>query len=90
MHVVEFMKAIDYGGAAEFLATGVQPMHMLSPSIVRISFVRNDLDDNGEQMQRVSGHIDCDIAQVDAILALIRQGVADLECEGRTQARNQN
>jgi hypothetical protein len=83
MRVVEFMKAIDYGGAPDFLAIGVQRMHMLSPSIVRISFVRNDLDDNSEQLQRVSGHIDMDIAQVDEILALIRDGVADLECEER-------
>jgi len=83
MRVVEFMKATDWGTGPEFIATGLQRMFMLSPSIVRITFVRNDLDDNGEQMQRVSGHIDMDIAQVDEILALMRDGVADLECEER-------
>ena len=49
--------------------------------------IRESRDDSVEE-QRVSGHIDMDISQVGAILALIRDGVADLECEGRTQARN--
>ena len=80
--VVEFMKeAADYGDAYEFIATGVRRMFMVSPSIVRITFtctdIRHGRDDSVEE-QRVSGHIDMDISQVDAIIALIREGLAAL------------
>jgi hypothetical protein len=80
--VVEFLKeASDYGDAYEFTATGVRRMFMISPHIVGITFVRTDIcvtrDDSVEE-QRVSGHMDCDVAQLDAIIALIRQGLAAL------------
>jgi len=88
--VVEFLKeAADYGNDYEFLATGVRRMFMVSPSIVRITFVRTDIrhchDDSVEE-QRVSGHIDMDISQVDAILALIREGLAGLLDQPRDMA----
>jgi hypothetical protein len=79
--VVEFKEAVDWGNNYEFVATGVRRMFMVSPSIVRITFTRTDIregrDDTVEE-QRVIAHMDCDIAQVDAILATIRDGLAAL------------
>jgi len=53
-------------------------MFMMSPSIVRITFVHADIRHDGDDEQRVSGHVDMDIGQADAIIALIRQGLAAL------------
>jgi hypothetical protein len=45
---VEFLKdAQDYGDAYEILATGIRRMFLISPSIVRITFVRADIDYQG-------------------------------------------
>jgi hypothetical protein len=89
MRVIDFMKeANDYGTAAEFLATGVQRMFMVSPSIVRISFTRTDIRDDSVEEQRVSGHIDCDIAQIGAIVALIWEGLTALVDQPRDVSRS--
>ena len=61
---VEFLtEASDYGDAYEFTATGIRRMFMMSPSIVRITFVHADIRHDGDEEQRVSGHLDMDIAQ---------------------------
>ena len=88
--VVELLKeAADYGNAYEFTATGVRRMFFISPHIVRITFTCTDIregrDDSVEE-QRVSGHMDCDVAQLDAILALIRDGLAALVDQPRDMA----
>jgi hypothetical protein len=76
---IEFTKQpADCGDAPDFIATGVGPMFMVSPSIMRITFVRSDTRHDGVEEQRVSGHMDCDISQVPAINALIRRGLAAL------------
>jgi hypothetical protein len=76
MRIVEFVKdANDWGDGPAILATGIRRMYFISPHIVRVTFVRADVDDNGVEEQRVSGHIDCDIDQLDAILALIHRGL---------------
>jgi hypothetical protein len=59
-------------------ATGIRRMFMISPHILRISFVQLDMRHDGREEQRVSGHMDCDISQAPAIIALMRQGLADL------------
>jgi hypothetical protein len=41
-----------------------------------ILFVRKDLRDDMVEEQRVSGHVDCDISQLPALLDLIREGLA--------------
>jgi hypothetical protein len=77
--VVEFLKeAADYGDAYEFTATGVRRMFMISPHILRITFVHADIRHDGVEEGRVSGHIDMDIAQAPAIFALISEGLAAL------------
>jgi len=76
---VEFLtEACDYGNNYEFVATGIRRMFMMSPSIVRITFVHADIRHDGDEEQRVSGHLDMDIAQADAIIALMRQGLTAL------------
>ena len=80
MRIVELTdKCVDYGEAPSFLATGICRIFFISRHIVRVTLVRNDVDDNGAGQQRVSGHVDCDIAQVDAILDLIHRGLGDLQ-----------
>jgi hypothetical protein len=75
---VEFIPdAVDYGTAYEFTATGVRRMFMISPHILRIAFVRLDMRDDREEHQ-VSGYMDCDVDQLPGIIALMRQGLADL------------
>ena len=79
MRIVEFVKdANDWGDGPAILATGIRRMYFISTQIIRVTFVRAGVDDNGVEEQRVSGHIDCDIAQVDAILDLIHRGLGDL------------
>jgi hypothetical protein len=76
---VEFIPdAADYGTAYEFTATGIRRMFMISPHILRISFVQLDMRHDGREEQRVSGHLDCDVDQLPGIIALMRQGLADL------------
>jgi len=84
MRIVEFQKeAKDWGDAPSFVATNVRRMFLVAPSLVRITLTRIYLGDNGLEQQRVSGHIDIDISEVGAIVGLIREGLAALECEGR-------
>jgi hypothetical protein len=76
---VEFIPdAVDYGTAYEFTATGVRRMFMMSPHIIRITFVQLDMRDEAREEHRVSGYMDCDIDQLPGIIALMRQGLADL------------
>jgi hypothetical protein len=77
--VVEFLtEANDYGDTGEFIATGVRRMFMLSPSIVRVTFVHKEISYEGAEQHRVSAHMDMDIAQAPEIFALIAQGLAAL------------
>ena len=48
---------------------------MVSPSIVRITFVRKDVRDDIEEEQRVSGHVDFDIVQLIEINRMINEGL---------------
>jgi hypothetical protein len=85
---VEFVKQVhDYGNAYEFLATGVARMFIISPSIVRIAFVRTHVRDDSEEEERMTGSIDCDVSQLPAMLDLIRQGLATLLEDAPTSAR---
>jgi len=68
----------DYGDAPSFIATGVSRMFLISPNILRITFVRFDRRHDGAREQRVSGHIDCDVGQLPAILDVLRQGLGAL------------
>jgi hypothetical protein len=76
---VELLKdAIDYGDGPDFIATGIRRMYMISPSIVRITFVRTDVRRDGVEEQRVNGFMTCDISQLSVITASIDQGLATL------------
>jgi hypothetical protein len=69
---------VDYGDAPSFLATGVSRVLLLSPHIVRITYVRADVRDDGTPEHRVSGHIDCDVSHVGAINTLLREAMAQV------------
>ncbi len=56
---VEFLtEACDYGNNYEFVATGIRRMYMLSPSIVRVTFVHKEISYEGAEEDRVSAHMD--------------------------------
>lgn len=71
----------DYGDAPSFVATGICRMFFVSPNIIRITFVRTDRRHDGVEEHRVSGHIDCDVTQLDAINTLIHECTAKLLAE---------
>jgi hypothetical protein len=87
---VEFLTdAADYGDAPSFIATGIRRVSLISPNIVRVTFARADSRHDGVEEQRVSGHVDFDVSQLDAILALIRDGLTALvEQPGDTSMRS--
>ena len=68
----------DYGDAPSFFVTGVRRVFLLSPHIVRITYVRADVRDDGTPEHRVSGHIDCDVSHVGTINTLLREAMAAL------------
>ena len=74
---------VDYGDAPAFFATGVSRVFLVSPHIVRITYVRADVRDDGTPEHRVSGHIDCDVSHVGAINTLLREAMAVMLSEAR-------
>ena len=73
--------AVDYGDAPSFLATGIRRIFLVSPHIVRITFVRIDRSYEGEEVRRVSGHVDWDINQLRAANALIHEALMELAAQ---------
>jgi hypothetical protein len=73
--------AVDYGDAPSFIATDICRMFFVSPNIVRITFVRTDVRHDGTEERRVSGHVDCDIAQMIHMNATIRDALPRLMAE---------
>lgn len=77
---------VDYGDAPSFIATGVRRVFLISPHIVRITFVRADMRDDGSEEHLVSGHIDWDISQLRTANAIIREAIAMLRPPRTVQA----
>jgi hypothetical protein len=76
-------RATDYGDAPGFLATGIRRVRKVSPNIVRIDFVQPDVSNEGRREHRVTGHVDFDLDQLPAILALIGHALAELAQQPR-------
>jgi hypothetical protein len=71
-------KCVDYGDAPTFLATGICRIFFISRHIVRVTCVRTDIDENGTEHQRVSGHVDWDLSDLQAAHALIHEALAQI------------
>lgn len=80
----------DYNDAPSFIATNVCRLFLVSPNIVRVTFVRADRRFDGTEEQRVSGHVDMDIAQMICMNALIRDALPRLlaDASGVTEAKH--
>lgn len=76
---MEFLhNAVDYGDAPFFFATGVRRAFLISPHVVRVTFVRTDRSKSGAEEQRVSGHIDWDVASIKAAKEMITEVITTL------------
>ena len=71
-------KCTDYGDAPAILATGVCRIFFISRHIVRVTLMRNDVDDNGVKVQRVSGHVDWDISDLRDTHAMVDRALAEI------------
>ena len=74
-------KCVDYGDAPTFLATGICRIFFISRHIVRITCVRSDMRSDGTEEERVSGHVDWDISDLQAAHALMHKALAALLSE---------
>jgi hypothetical protein len=80
VRVMELMQnVVEYGDARSLgVVTGVRRIFLISPHIVRITFVRADMRDDGTPEHRVSGHVDWEVDHLLAANALIRQALVQL------------
>lgn len=84
------LNVADYGDAPTFIATGVCRLFLMSPHIIRVTFVRTDRRYDGIEEQRVSGHIDMDITQIVIMNSTILEALAKLLPEGVTAPKRRH
>lgn len=77
--------AVDYGDAPSFVATGVCRVFFLSRNIVRVTFCRRNLRDDGEVELRVCGHVDWDVEELRAAHAAFNENMAEILAEASRQ-----
>ena len=72
----------DYGDARSFIATGICRLFFISPNMVRVTFVRADMRADAIIENRISGHIDWDINQLQALPRLLADAIAKMVAQG--------